>query len=98
MATPQNMIEDNYWLDKAAVVTGGARGQGASIADGRQRTADGWTLCALRKQIPEPVFGIIRSVMGFRRFLPRGLDRVRGEWSFVTLAWNMKRMFVLRPV
>ena len=32
MATPQNMIEDNYWLDKAAVVTGGARGQGASIA------------------------------------------------------------------
>lgn len=32
MATPQNMIVDNYWLDQAAVVTGGARGQGASIA------------------------------------------------------------------
>jgi len=39
------------------------------------------------------VFGIIKSVMGFRQFLLRGLDNVRGEWSLVTMAWNMKRMF-----
>jgi hypothetical protein len=31
--------------------------------------------------MPEPVFGIIKSVMGFRQFLLRGLDQVRGEWS-----------------
>jgi hypothetical protein len=43
------------------------------------------------------VFGIIKSVMGFRQFLLRGLDNVRGEWSFVTLAWNLKRMFALSP-
>ena len=43
----------------------------------------------------EPVFGIIKSVMGFRQFLLRGLDQVRGEWSLVTIAWNIKRMFAL---
>src|SRR5450830_996372 len=50
---------------------------------------------ALRKQTPEPVFGIIKSVLGFRQFLLRGLDKVRGEWSLVTMAWNIKRMFTL---
>ena len=63
----------------------------------RLQTPDGKKLYALRKQLPEPVFGIIKSVMGFRQFLLRGLDQVRGEWSLVTMAWNMKRMFVLRP-
>ena len=63
----------------------------------RLKTPDGRKLYALRKQVPEPVFGIIKSVMGFRQFLLRGLDRVRGEWSLVTMAWNMKRLFVLCP-
>ena len=61
----------------------------------RLRTAAGKRLYALRKQTPEPVFGIIKSVMGFRQFLLRGLDQVRGEWSLVTIAWNIKRMFAL---
>ena len=63
----------------------------------RLGTADGKALYALRKQTPEPVFGIIKSVMGFRQFSLRGLEKVRGEWSLVTMAWNMKRMFVLCP-
>jgi Ku protein len=41
--------------------------------------------------------GIIKSVLGFRQFSLRGLEKVRGEWSLVTTAWNMKRMFVLNP-
>jgi transposase len=61
----------------------------------RLETRAGRDLYALRKQIPEPVFGIIKSVMGFRQFLLRGLDKVRGEWRLVTMAWNLKRMFVL---
>jgi transposase len=61
------------------------------------QTPGGKKLYALRKQVPEPVFGIIKSVLGFRQFLLRGIDRVRGEWSLVTMAWNLKRMFVLRP-
>ena len=61
----------------------------------RRRTPEGKKLYGLRKQTPEPVFGIIKSVMGFRQFLLRGLDTVQGEWRLVTLAWNMKRMFAL---
>ena len=51
---------------------------------------------ALRKQTVEPVFGIIKSVMGFRQFSLRGLKKVTGEWNLVCLAWNIKRMAVLR--
>ena len=62
----------------------------------RLKTPRGKALYAKRKQTPEPVFGIIKSVLGFRQFLLRSLDRVRGEWSLVTMAWNMKRLFVLK--
>jgi transposase len=58
-------------------------------------TAQGKALYGLRKQTPEPVFGIIKSVMGFRQFSLRGLDKVSGEWNLVTMAWNIKRMFTL---
>jgi len=61
----------------------------------RLATPEGKKLYALRKQIPEPVFGIIKSALGFRQFLLRGHDKVLGEWNLVTLAWNMKRMFAL---
>ena len=61
----------------------------------RLKTPEGKALYGLRKHTPEPVFGIIKSVLGFRQFLLRSLDHVRGEWSLVTMAWNMKRMFVL---
>jgi len=61
----------------------------------RLRTPEGKKLYALRKHTPEPVFGIIKSVLGFRQFLLRGIDAVRGEWRLVTAAWNLKRMFVL---
>ena len=62
----------------------------------RLKTPEGRALYALRKQTPEPVFGIIKSVLGFRQFSMRGLDRARGEWSLVTSAWNIKRMFTLK--
>src|SRR5574337_166997 len=42
----------------------------------------------LRKQTVELVFGIIKSVMGFRQFLLRGLANVRNEWTLVCLAWT----------
>ncbi len=61
----------------------------------RLRTREGKKLYALRKHTPEPVFGIIKSVLGFRQFLLRGLDKVRGEWTLVTMAYNLKRLFAL---
>jgi hypothetical protein len=63
----------------------------------RLKTPNGRATYALRKQTVEPVFGIIKSVMGFRQFLTRGLANVRNEWNLVCLAWNLKRMAVLRP-
>ena len=63
----------------------------------RLATSEGKKLFALRKQIPEPVFGIIKSALGFRQLLLRGLDKVRGEWNQVIISWNMTRMFALHP-
>jgi hypothetical protein len=63
----------------------------------RLKTRAGRAAYALRKQTVEPVFGIIKSVMGFRQFLLRGLANVNHEWTLVCLAWNVKRMAVLRP-
>jgi hypothetical protein len=61
----------------------------------RLQTKEGKKRYAMRKQTPEPVFGIIASVLGFRLFVLRGLDKVRGGWSHVTMAWNIKRIFAL---
>lgn len=64
----------------------------------RLRTPQGRALYASRKHTPEPVFGIIKSVLGFRQFRLCSLDGARGEWSLVTMAWNLKRIFALTAV
>ena len=61
------------------------------------KTRAGRATYALRKQTVWPVFGIIKSVMGFRQFLLPGLANVGNEWTLVCLAWNLKRMAALRP-
>jgi transposase len=48
-----------------------------------------------RKQTVEPVFGIIKSVLGFTRFHLRGIESVKHEWQLVALAYNCKRMTCL---
>jgi transposase len=60
------------------------------------QTQVGRALYAKRKSTVEPVFGIIKEVLGFRQFLLRGVKSVQGEWSLVCLAWNLKRLHVLR--
>lgn len=62
----------------------------------RLKTQEGKAFYAKRKTTSEPVFGIIKEVMGFRRFLLRGLEAVKGEWRLVCLAFNLKRLFVLQ--
>ncbi len=61
----------------------------------RLRTKKGKERYRLRKQTVEPVFGIIKEAMGFRQFRLRGSPKVELEWTLVTLAYNMKRMFNL---
>ena len=59
----------------------------------RLATQAGRKLYALRQQTIEPVFGIIKAALGLRRFSLRGLAKVRSEWTLVTLAYNLKRLF-----
>ena len=71
---------------------------GASVAEvmaHRLETKAGKDLYGLRKQTVEPVFGIIKEALGFRRFLMRGLEKVDLEWTLVTTSYNLKRLFNL---
>lgn len=61
----------------------------------RLRTPEGKALYAKRKSTVEPVFGIIKEVLGFRRFHLRGFNAAQGEWNLVCMAWNLKRMYTL---
>ena len=58
-------------------------------------TVAGRALYAKRKCTVEPVFGIIKAILGFRQFSLRGLENVKGEFNLIVMAWNLKRMFVL---
>lgn len=59
-------------------------------------TDDGKARYEKRKQTVEPVFGIIKSAMGFTRFHLRGLANVATEWMLVALAYNCRRLHNLR--
>ena len=50
------------------------------------KTTDGKALYAQRKCTIEPVFGVIKSVFGFRQFMLRGIVNVKGEWDLVNIA------------
>ena len=58
----------------------------------RLKTEVGKQFYAQRKSTVEPVFGIIKEVMGFRRFMVRGFEAVTGEWTLVCIAFNLKRL------
>ena len=57
------------------------------------RTKKGRETYSKRKQIVEPVFGQIKEVRGFRRFLLRGLENVTGEWDLICLRHNVLKLF-----
>ena len=61
----------------------------------RMQTAEGKAIYGKRKATVETVFGVIKEVLGFRRFHLRGLRGAEGEWSLVCTAWNLKRLYVL---
>jgi transposase len=71
---------------------------GASVSEvmrQRLKTGSGKALYKLRQQTVEPVFGIIKSVLGFRQFLLRGVNKVSLEWELVCLAYNFRRLHIL---
>jgi hypothetical protein len=69
-----------------------AEASGTEVMRHRLRTAAGKALYKLRQQTVEPVFGIIKAVLGFRQFRLRGRAKVSLEWTLVCLAYNLKRL------
>ena len=61
----------------------------------RVKTRAGRARYKLRQQTVEPVFGIIKQALGFRRFSLRGLTKVSLEWTLVCMSYNLKRLFHL---
>ena len=58
----------------------------------RLETREGKDFYGRRKGTAEPIFGIIKEVLGIRQFLLRGLKKVEGEWALIRCAFNLKRM------
>ena len=59
------------------------------------RSEEGKEIYRYRKMTVEPVFGIIKQAMDFRRFSFRGREKVSKEWGLVCLAYNLRRLFTL---
>jgi hypothetical protein len=69
--------------------------KGATSVDRMKRklkTKAGRAIYAARKCVVEPVFGQIKQGRGFRQFLLRGKEKVRGEWALLCLTHNILRM------
>ena len=61
----------------------------------RLQTKEGKKIYAKRKSTIETTFGVIKHVIGFRQFMLRGVEKVKGEWSLVCLAYNLKRLHTI---
>jgi transposase len=56
-------------------------------------TVRGRALYKLRGQTVEPVFGQIKDVRGFDRFMRRGLEACRSEWSLICATHNLLKLW-----
>jgi Transposase DDE domain len=83
-------------LPQAEPAAPGPQATAKEIMAHRLQTAVGKALYKWRKQTVEPVFGIIKEVIGFRRFMLRGREKVSLEWTLVCVSYNLKRMFTLK--
>ncbi|HSD30778.1 MAG TPA: IS1182 family transposase [Gemmatimonadales bacterium] len=76
----------------ATRVPGVAPGPGVAAMQRRLRQGGHRSRYRLRKQIAEPVFGIIKQARGFRQFLLRGVRKVTGEWSLLCTSHNLLKL------
>ena len=92
----------HYWdvierLKPKDALVGPSCGSASERMKQRMQAPEGREIFARRKCTIEPVFGVIKAVLGFRQFLFRGLSHVRHEWEWVCLAWNLKRLHKMKP-
>ena len=64
--------------------------------DAKLKTPQGQAAYGKRTWIVEAPNGWIKSVLGFRQFSLRGLEKVKAEFKLVCLALNLRRMCKLR--
>ena len=50
------------------------------------------TAVVLRKEIVEHLFGIVKTIDGFRRFTVRGLEKAEAQWALVCMAVNLRKL------
>jgi transposase len=81
---------------KAEVSAKEPKAEWLQVMAAKLASEEGRALYRLRQQTVEPVFGIIKAVLGFTGFSLRGLDKVTGEWDLVALAYNCKRLHKLK--
>jgi hypothetical protein len=62
----------------------------------RLQTKEGKQIYSQRKSTVEPIFGIVKHVIGFRQFMLRGFEKAQGEWNLMCIAYNLKRLHILR--
>jgi len=69
--------------------------QGPAAQQMRQRLNDAETKKRYQKRagMVEPVFGMIKETLGYRRFLMRGLQKVKGEWAMICTAFNLLKLY-----
>jgi transposase len=87
------------WQEHFAAAPPTEPGPGATARERmgyKLRTELGKLIYRGRKCSVEPVFGIIKEVLGFRQFSLRGLTKAAGEWCLVCLGYNVKRLHSLR--
>ena len=79
----------------------GTYGRGLEVGphDAAQRRHRAWMeteeakqAYGLRKQLVEPVFGIVKEQLGARWFLLRGLANVKAEWTVLSTAFNLRTL------
>ena len=78
-----------------------APGEEASFSEKmahRVATKEGRVRYKQRQQTIEPVFGIIKEAIGFRRFSLRGQGKVALEWTLVCVSYNLRRLHRLMTI
>ena len=62
----------------------------------RLQTLEGKAIYKERKSTVEPVFRVMKCVVGFRQFMLRGFEKAKGEWNLMCIAYNLKRLHIMR--
>ena len=91
-------LEERLVAQRAEPAPGPPNADAAARARHLLATPDGKAIYSKRKATIETVFGVIKEVMGLRRFHLRGLEAAEAEWTLVSLAWNVERMYALKNV